>query len=376
MIKDSKVMNFKKNTAKHTMMVGTALGNKGGIESVVRGYFDAGITNRLRIHYYPTHCDGMRVEKILFYVKRLVKIITNMRQYRIVHVHTASIWSFRRLFPVILFAKMLHKKTVIHLHGAKFDIYYSQATNLEKFIIAYGFYITDKVVVLSREWLQKITTFCDSSKITIIPNSVPVNQLKENILKKKCEIPLTILFMGEIGQRKGVYDLLDAIKLLDLDNSQVKVLLCGNGEIEKVSKYVADLGLKEVVELPGWISGQEKKKLLDEAYLYVLPSYFEGLPMSILEALATGIPVITTHVGGIPDAVRDGYNGFLVPTNSPQQIADRIEKVLNDKNLWNRLSKNALLTIKDHFSMKQTEEKLCVLYESLRPIGLRKRIDA
>jgi glycosyltransferase involved in cell wall biosynthesis len=150
-----------------------------------------------------------------------------------------------------------------------------------------------------------------------------------------------------------------------LDNSQVKVLLCGNGEIEKVSKCVAGLGLKEVVELPGWISGQEKKKLLDEAYLYVLPSYFEGLPMSILEALATGTPVITTPVGGIPDAVRDGYNGFLVPTNSPQQIADRIEKVLNDKNLWNRLSENALLTIKDDFSMKQTEEKLRVLYGGL-----------
>jgi glycosyltransferase involved in cell wall biosynthesis len=189
-------MNVKKTTAKHTMMVGTALGNKGGIESVVRGYFDVGITERLCIHYYPTHCDGMRVEKILFYVKGFVKILTIMRQYRIVHVHTASWWSFRRLFPVILLAKILHKKIVIHLHGAKFDVYYSQATNLEKSIIAYGFYIADEVAVLSRQWLRKITTFCDSSKITIIPNNIPVNPLKENILKKKCEIPLIILFMG------------------------------------------------------------------------------------------------------------------------------------------------------------------------------------
>ena len=99
-------MNFKKTTAKHTMMVGTALGNKGGIESVVRGYFNAGITDRLCIHYYPTHCDGMRVEKILFYFKGFIRILTNMRRYRIVHVHTASMWSFRRLFPVILLGKM------------------------------------------------------------------------------------------------------------------------------------------------------------------------------------------------------------------------------------------------------------------------------
>ena len=95
-------------------MVGTDLKTKGGISSVVQGYFDAGIMGRLGIHYYPTHRDGSRSDKVFFYMRGLFKIIINMPKYDIVHVHTASWWSFRRLFLVIFLAKILHKKIVIH----------------------------------------------------------------------------------------------------------------------------------------------------------------------------------------------------------------------------------------------------------------------
>jgi len=350
---------------REVMMVGTDLKTKGGISSVVQGYCDAGIMERLGIHYYPTHRDGSRSDKVFFYMRGLFKIIINMPKYDIVHIHTASWWSYRRLFFVILLAKILHKKIVIHIHGAKFDVYYNKAFSIEKAIIRYGFSLPDKAVVLSSEWLKKIMILCNSTKISIIPNTVPTYTLKGCILKKKNNIPHNILFMGELGSRKGVYDLLQAIKLLGLEKNRVQVHLCGNGEIEKVKKRVADLGLEEIVNVPGWVTGQEKKKLLVEAYLYVLPSYHEGLPMSILEAMAASTPVISTPVGGIPDAVRDGYNGFLVPVNSPKALATKIERLLADEKLWVRLSKNAFDTIKNKFSIDQTEKKLSRLYHSI-----------
>jgi glycosyltransferase involved in cell wall biosynthesis len=235
----------------------------------------------------------------------------------------------------------------------------------EKSLIRYGFHIADKVVVLSALWLKKITPFCGSDKITIIPNTVPQNAIKHHRLDKQVIIPHTILFMGVLGPRKGVYDLLDAIRILNLDKSKTRVRLCGNGEIEKVRNRVVDLGLEEIVEVPGWIDGEERRRSLKEAYLYVLPSYFEGLPMSILEALSTGTPVITTPVGGIPELITDGYNGFLVPTKSPQQLAVRIEQILNDKNLWKTMSDNALITIREKFTMEHAERKLRILYDSL-----------
>lgn len=346
-------------------MVGTDLNTKGGISSVVQGYFDAGIMGRLGIHYYPTHRDGSRSDKVFFYMRGLFKIIINMPKYNIVHVHTASWWSYRRLFFVILLAKMLSKKVVIHLHGGKFDIYYGQAFSIEKVIIRYGFSLADRVVVLSSELLRKIITFCDSKKVLVILNSVQVPSQKEIPINKKSNIPHNILFMGDLISRKGVYDLLEAIKLTGLDNSQIKVLLCGNGEIEKVKKHVADLGLEKIVNVSGWVTGQEKKKLLDEAYLYVLPSYHEGLPMGILEAMAASTPVISTPVGGIPDAVRDGYNGFLVPVNSPKALATKIERLLADEKLWVRLSKNAFDVIKNKFSIDQTERNFSRLYHSI-----------
>ena len=254
---------------------------------------------------------------------------------------------------------------MIHLHGGKFDIYYNKALSIEKSIIRYGFTLADKVVVLSSEWLRKIVIFCDSTKISIISNRVPAYILKGNILKKKNNIPHTILFMGELCHRKGVYDLLEAIKLSGLDNARIRVFLCGNGEIEKVKKRIKELGLEKVVTVPGWISGQEKQKLLDDAYLYVLPSYFEGLPMSILEAMATGTPIVSTPVGGIPDAVENGYNGFLVPANSPKMLASRIQQLLTNEKLWVRFSQNAFETVNQKFSIEQMEKKLHDLYHAI-----------
>ena len=347
------------------MMVGTNLHSKGGVSSVIQGYFDAGIMERLGIQYYPTHCDGSRSHKVIFYMRGLFKIIINMPKCNIVHVHTSSRWSFRRLFLIILFAKILSKKVVIHLHGGKFDIYYSQVFFVERITIRYGFFLADKVIVLSNEWLKKIRVFCDSKKVSIIPNSVLILGQRELTTGKKSSIPHTILFMGNMVSTKGVYDLLQAIELLNLDNTRIKVFLCGNGEIENVKKRVADLGLNKIVNVPGWVSGREKKKLLNEAYLYVLPSYFEGLPMSILEAMATGTPVISTPVGGIPYAVKDGYNGFLVPVNSPKALAAKIERLLVNEKLWAHLAQNAFKTIKNKFSIDQTEKKLLKLYHSI-----------
>ena len=348
------------------MMIGTDLCSKGGVAAVAQGYFDAGIADRLSIDYYPTHCDGSKIRKIFFYFRSLLRIIMCMQRCRIVHVHMSSKWSLRRLFLPLIFANTLRKKKVIHLHGAMFDVYYNKARFLEKILIRYLFSVADKVIVLSNEWSRKITIFCELNKIVIIPNSVSIEPPPKDILSKKYSRPYRILFLGEIGPRKGAYDLLEAVRSLNMDCSWIRVELCGNGEIENIRKRVNELGLEKVSRIPGWVSGQEKQALLEEACLYVLPSYHEGLPMSILEALATGTPVITTAVGGIPDAVRDGYNGFLVATNSPRQLADRIEEVLNDKSLWRRLAKNALLTIRDNFSTKQTEKKLRDLYDSMK----------
>ena len=160
-------------------MVGTELKSKGGIAAVASGYYTAGIMSRQKIKYYPSHCDGQLSAKIKFYLKTIMAIILKIYRYKIVHVHMASKWSFRRLFIVLVIAKFFKKKRIIHLHGAAFNIYYNNASYVESFLIRYVFSDADRIIVLSEEWEKKIEHFCNKDKIVIIPNSVTLKHEKE-----------------------------------------------------------------------------------------------------------------------------------------------------------------------------------------------------
>jgi glycosyltransferase involved in cell wall biosynthesis len=360
------VLKFKyKNKIGEVMMVGTKINSKGGIAAVVRGYSEASIMKRQKIDYYPSHCDGRTLTKLCFYLKNLAIIMLNLYRYKIVHVHMASKWSFRRLSLVLIIAKIFKKKTIVHLHGAMFNIYFYRAKDLEKLFIRYIFSNADRIIVLSEEWRKKIAQMCINEKIVVIPNSVSLKCNKRHNEIISSNYPRKILFLGEIGFRKGIYDLIEALSLIQ-NNYKYKALLCGTGEIEKALSEIKKYGLENNVELVGWVDGNKKNKLLQEAYLYVLPSYHEGLPVSILEAMAFGNPVITTPVGGIPQIVREGINGFLVPPGSPQMIADRIMMVFDSPTIWEELSINAYNTIKSKFTSEQMEKSLYNLYQGLK----------
>jgi len=299
----------------------------------------------------------------------LYKIIVNIHRFEIAHIHTASWWSFRKLFPVIFIAKKMGKKVVLHLHGGAFDTYFKRVPSAEKALIKHGFNLADKVVVLSEEWRTKTALFCDPRKLLILPNSVSIDEKKVVKLQKRPEKPYVILFMGEVSKLKGIYDLLDAIKILNLEKDEILVYVCGNGEVNKAKAYLLGLGLENIVNVPGWIDGQQKQRLLNDAYIYVLPSYVEGLPVSILEAMSTATPVVATGVGGIPNVLIDGYNGFLVQVHSPEMLADRLRQILADKELWSLLSRNAFMTIKKSFSIDDTETRLRSLYDDFSGIN-------
>lgn len=346
---------------KKVMMFGTDIQGKGGVSSVVDGYLESGIMTRLNIDYYQTHCSGTKVNKLFFYIRILPKIIFSMGQYDILHLHTASWWSCRRKLFIVFLGKLFKKKTIVHIHGAKFHVYYKGSSVLEKSMIRFAFSLVDRVVVLSDDWKKRLSAICDQSKMVVIPNCIKCDK-QVGVVEKKKSLPKTILFLGELGQRKGVYDLIEAIRISRLNSDEIQVLLYGNGEIEKVRNKVHSLSLGEIIKVPGWIRGEHKNKILDKGYLFVLPSYFEGLPVSILEALAHSVPVISTPVGGIPDAVIDGENGYLVPPDSPKILADRILRLVGNEQLWETFSMNAYKVAKSKFSMARLEENLDRIY--------------
>ena len=127
--------------------------------------------------------------------------------------------------------------------------------------------------------------------------------------------------MGEVGQRKGIYDLLPAFAQLCRLNANVELVVCGSGEIERAKSIAAQCGLNGQVTFAGWVSGPEKRAMLNSADVVVLPSYHEGLPMAILEAMSLGKCVISSTVGGIPEVISSGTNGLLhVPGDLPALV--------------------------------------------------------
>lgn len=343
-------------------MLGTDVNTQGGISSVIKNYLNYGIVERLGIDYYATHKDGSKLNKILFFISQFVVIFFKMPFYKIVHFQSSQGWSYRRLFILFITAKCFGKKTIWHIHGSQFDLYYKNASAFEKNIINYGLRRADKVIALSKAWKEKLETIEPHASIGVILNGINVK--KYQVHNRQRHIPMTVLFLGRLGERKGIYDILNAIKILSDEN--IHFILAGDGDTNKVKEIIKKNNRQNSVEVPGWIGDSEKSDLLLKSDLYILPSYNEGLPMSILEAMASGLPVISTPVGGIPDAVINDKNGYLITPGDAESLAKNILKLNKNKALWKSMSAESSRIAEAKYDMSRIELELTELYKNLR----------
>lgn len=344
------------------LMLGTDVTTKGGIASVIQDYIASGLMTRLNAEYIPTHKDGSKLFKMGFFLAQLPKIIFKMPSKDIVHIHTSHGWSFRRLCPLLFIARGFGKKAILHVHGSQFDIYYQEAGRLEKALIRRGLLAASTVIALSRDWEQKLHQIQALATVSVVKNSVDLDKF-EHIQDRSLETPVRLLFLGRLGERKGVYELLDALG--SLPKNSFRCILAGDGDIKEVKEIVSQRGWKNSVDVPGWVDAQNKMHLLEQSDIYLLPSHHEGLPISILEALAAGLPVISTPVGGIPEAIADGHNGYLVAPGDSQALAKAIKKLASDAQLWRQMSIQAKMTAKNQFGMPQVEAALSKIYSEL-----------
>lgn len=143
--------------------------------------------------------------------------------------------------------------------------------------------------------------------MTIIEN---YSILKTDINRAECNNQ--ILFLGAINKMKGCYDMVDVIERVSKEVPNVRMIVAGYGEIEQVKEKIKEKNLSDRFIFPGWVRDNEKDELLKTSDIFFLPSYTEGMPMSILDAMGYGLPIVSTNVGGIPKIVHDGENGLCV----------------------------------------------------------------
>lgn len=257
------------------------------------------------------------------------------KNVHIVHIHTASYNSFKRSAYFVWLAKSLKKKVVLHIHGGGFKEYY--ATNPKW--IAGVLNRCDAIVTLSESWKKYYQSVTCGPDIYIVENIVAPPQKKEMQRKDdKCHL----LYLGLIDKSKGIFDLLDVLyEHVDEFRNSVMLHIGGNGDVDSLKDKIEQYGLTEMVVYEGFVSGIKKVDLLLGCDAFILPSYTEGLPVSILEAMSYGKPILSTPVGGIPEIVKQNENGILFPPGDEVAIYESIKIIVTDISLRDCMGKES-----------------------------------
>ena len=226
----------------------------------------------------------------------LIKMFTD-RQVRIVHIHTASYNSFWRSALYVRFARLFKKKVILHIHGGDFKNFYIESKEKVSAILD----MCDCLITLSSSWKSYFESITKCRIITVIENVVAPASLFQQEHK---DSKLHMLYLGLITSEKGIFDLVDVLERYK-DEYQGKVVLHigGNGRTEILCDRIVDGGLEDNIIYEGWVSGEKKKELLNNCDICILPSYAEGMPISLIEAMSYGQYVIASNVGGIPELV-------------------------------------------------------------------------
>lgn len=264
-------------------------------------------------------------------------------------------------------AKKWKKKTVVFFRGFDMD----NAGFVDKYFrkLFYACYRkTDCFIVLGKEFREQLVKWRFEQPIvletTLVDDKLVEGfSIDERLTRIDTSEQTKLLFLSRIVKEKGVMEALQAFKLLVKDNDKLSLTMAGDGPmLDQAMQYAKDNDLEEKVSFPGFVSGDAKRKVLTDCDLYIFPSYTEGMPNSVLEAMAFGLPVVATPVGGIKDVVNDGEHGYLLEANTPEAIASSVVSIISDKKLQKTMSTNCY-TSGSRFLASQIAQRLEDIFE-------------
>ncbi|WP_242216868.1 glycosyltransferase family 4 protein [Bacillus cereus group sp. BfR-BA-01380] len=348
----------------NVIMIGSHLRVTGGITRVVKNYMQAGLGKKVNLEYLPTYYGFNHFVNIMYfiiqYIKLFIKINVLNQKYDVAHIHMSYRGSFIRKRYII---QLLNNKCipiVLHMHGSQFKDFYNESDDNRKKQIIDTLNKVTVILALGEQWKEYYESIC-TTKVVSLDNAVFPKEINGSLDDK-----IYITTMGVLSQRKGTYDLIEVgAKLKGKIDSKYKFVLAGDGEIEKVKKRINDLGLNDLFIVPGWISDDKKiEEIYRKSIIYVLPSYNEGMPMSILEAMSYGLPIISTSVGSIPSVV-EKENGFIIKPGDINELKNKIIDLLSDNSTTNSIKKYNIEKINMKYNVYNSLDQVFSLYEKI-----------
>jgi len=344
--------------------------SRGGMATVI-ALMAAHPDQRLRITVVSTFVDRAVWWRLAVGVHGLLRATWLVLRGRtdVVHVHLAHGGSVLRKALPLWAARRTGVPAVVQAHSYDFAGWFDRLPAPVQAAVR-RMLVADRWVVLGERQVEGYATRLRLSgdRIIVLPNPVrlPRTPVKQTGVERVHAVAL-----GRLGTRKGSYDVIAAVAALEVSaRNRLRLTLAGDGEVDLVCAAVAAAGLGDAIDVPGWLNPAGCDELLRSAHIFVLPSYAEGLPMALLEAMAHGLVPVTTTVGSIGEVVSNGVDGLVVQPGRPDQIAEALSALVTDEHLRTRLGTAAHARAGD-FGIDRWYQQLTWLWESVVAPALR-----
>lgn len=347
------------------LMLGASLEQNGGIATVEKLMLKYAAKD-IEFQHITSHDEGTILHRIKVFIKAFVALLWNLliNKADIIHVHISDGGSLVRKAAIALIALIFNKPVLMHAHGAEFHVTFSKLPRWAQSVFSKIFRRCDDFIVLSKTWEEYYISNLglNEKQVSVLPNPT---ELPAQIPTRNNAALIKFGFFGRVGSRKGTFDLIKAFaQMPSYLKESSELIVAGDGDIEEARRLVESLNLENKVQFLGWIDSETRDKILADIDVFVLPSYNEGLPMALLEAMGWGLPAIVTPVGGIPELITSTENGLLVTPGDIQRLSKVMQELIENKSLRTSLGKAARKTVTP-FDVRSYSSKLHEIYHSV-----------
>lgn len=315
----------------HVLQVGPALSVHGGVSAVEQLICDY-LSPYAAIRHVDTTREGSWFSRGMLFGRAAHRLWRAMDTVEptLVHIHFASRGSTLRKMLLAQLVIHARRPLILHAHGGGFDKFHRGLPPILRRLVNRTLQQANLVIALSSQWRDFYIRECELSPSQVVVLANPV-RIPAKIVDRSNRRQVQFLHLGKLGQGKGSHDLVKAFLALPPDlRARARLVMAGNGDLEEIKATVAG---DSRIEVRSWIDPVERDRLMNESDVFALPSYLEGVPMSLLEAMASGLPSITTPVGGIPDVFTHMNEGLLVKPGDIGKLTDAMALLIRDENL-------------------------------------------
>jgi glycosyltransferase involved in cell wall biosynthesis len=376
-------------SAPRLVMLGAAPGTRSSIAAAVEAYRVQGLFRRWPVEYIATHGGADAVVDNAFTTLRALRRFSGLlaeglahQRRTVVHAHCDARAGFWRDLLFMRIAAAARCALIVHLHGSGFDRLYDRASGPGRSLVRSLFERAACVVAPTEAQRSWVLGVAKNARVACVPSPVPLQDPTPAE-----ERPNMVLFLGRLDAEQGVLDLLQAVARLRSQEPEkladLRLVCAGEGSRGEVARLAERLGIGDMVKFTGWVGPSGQRALFENAAALAAPRYAAGLPVSLLEAMAAGVPVVSSSVGGIAEAVADGASGLLVAPGDIAALARALRSLLLDRALAARIGGAARETMRLKFAPERVVPRIEELYidaglaasaaqEPPRPVDLRK----